>query len=71
MDKGERLWNKLTRLMLGLTALLVLAYLAVFISPGLVGGLLPGGEPTPTQAVAQSLPTRRPSVIPPSDTPAM
>ncbi len=69
MDKGERLWNWLAYLMLGLTALIVIAFLGVFVRPGLVGGLLPGREPTPTLAVVQSFPTPQPTSVPLTDTP--
>lgn len=64
----DQLWNRLTLLTIGLTALVFLGCLAVFASPSLVGGFLPGGRPTPTQAVALSLPTLSFTSVPATDT---
>jgi hypothetical protein len=55
--------------MLGLTALVCLGYLAAFASPSLLEKVLPGGGPTPTQAVVQSFPTPMATTRPPTDTP--
>ena len=57
----NRLWHALTLLTLGLTALVALGYLAVFVSPSLVSGYLPAMQATPTQAAALALPTRAPT----------
>jgi hypothetical protein len=65
----DRLWRRLTRLTLGLTALVCLGYLAAFFSPSLLEGALPGSGPTPTQAVVQSFPAPIAATRPPTDTP--
>ena len=65
----DRLWNRLTFLTLGVTALVSLGCLVAFVSPSLLEGFLPGEEPTPTQAVALSFPTPSSTAIPVTDTP--
>jgi hypothetical protein len=63
----DRLWQRLTLLVLGLTALVSLCYLGAFISPSFLSGFLPAARPTTTQAVVLSLPTATPT-LPATDT---
>lgn len=56
----DRLWHRLTLAVLALTVLVSVGYLAVFISPSLLSGVLPLQGSTPTPAVVMALPTRQP-----------
>ena len=64
----DRLWQRLTLATLVLTALVSLCYLAIFVQPALLEGLLPNSGPVPTLAQVRSLPTPTPTHIP-TDTP--
>jgi hypothetical protein len=64
----DRLWQRLTLATLGLTVLVSLCYLVIFIQPGLLEGMLAGTGPMPTLAQARSLPTPTATHLP-TDTP--
>jgi hypothetical protein len=64
----DALWQRLTLATLALTALVSLGYLAIFIQPGLLGGLLPNTGPAPTLVQALALPTPTATHLP-TDTP--
>ena len=60
----DNLWNRLTLITLGLTALVSLCCLVALLSPSLLSGFLPVEKMTSTPAVALALPEPKPTFTP-------